>query len=264
MRSDNTWSSPVTTPYISHLHFQVEHTDALPAFYRDVLGMRAQLHGRCCEFSFPNSRTAISFSPGATAPYQYSGDDWYWKIGVTVPDLTAAIDYLRDRGQQTSEPQQFKDIGYMAHLRDPCGFNIELLQHGFAGEEQSVGDKHPLAANATLAHLTLRVLDLQAAQRYFVDKLGMRLISVQPVPDYHFCLYFFTWHQEPTPVPELDAVENRSWLWRRPYLMVEIQHLHNKTTPLLHHADNSCRFNGFSYIDRVSKNVTLDTLAVVS
>lgn len=254
------------SPHINLLHFQVDTIDALQTFYGDLLGMNLRHHGDRFEFSFPNAETALSFSVNATTAYQYSGNDFYWKIGITLPDLDAAVQYLRKRGLQPSDPVQFRDIGYLSHLQDPCGFNIELLQQGFMGSTQEFIGGHPLAANATLAHLTLRARDLSSARQFFIERLGMQLISIQPVPDYHFCLYFFTWRDETPPSTDPTAVENREWLWRRPYLLVEIQHLLNNAPPLLRHTNNMCRFDGFSYSSASAahtQTVTMDDLAVI-
>ena len=237
------------TPHITRLHFAVDQCEALEAFYCDSLGMDLRHRGECYEFAFPGADTALTFSTNAASRYQYSSRDSYWKIGITVPALDAAVDYLRERGIAVSEPKQFRDIGYLAHLKDPCGFTIELLQHGFIGAARSVRSTHPLAINATLAHLSLRVRDLETARRFFVDNLGMRLISVQAVGEHNFCLYFFTWSNETTPVEDLTAIENREWLWRRPYTMIELQHLQGADTPLVRQPENMCRFTGFSYTD---------------
>ncbi len=53
----------------------------------------------------------------------------------------------------------------------------------------------------------------------------MSLLSVQPVSEYGFTLYFLAHTDEQPPNPDLEAVENRPWLWQRPYTMLELQHL---------------------------------------
>lgn len=232
--------------FIDRLYFQVEHVKPLEAFYSGLLGMKASRTGDRCDFYFPDGQSALTFRKGAYMPYRYSRDDCYWKIGITVPALDKAVAHLREHGYPVSDPGQFQDIGYLAHLQDPAGFNIELLQHGFRGAERACVGDHPLALNATLAHLTLRVHDIDRARTFLVDELGMQLISIQPVAEHAFCLYFFSWQPETAPDPDLRAVENREWLWRRPYLMIELQHLENPTTPLRQQPDIMCRFDGFS------------------
>ena len=53
----------------------------------------------------------------------------------------------------------------------------------------------------------------------------MKLLSIQDISAYGFCLYFLAFTSETPPVPsELESVENREWLWQRPYTTLEIQH----------------------------------------
>ena len=53
----------------------------------------------------------------------------------------------------------------------------------------------------------------------------MKLLSVQDVSEYGFCLYFlgFTTDTPPEPV-DLHSVANREWLWQRPYTTLEVQY----------------------------------------
>ena len=75
----------------------------------------------------------------------------------------------------------------------------------------------------------------------------MRSMSIQPVRDRGFTLYFYTWSQERLPCPDLEAVENREWLWSRPYALVELQHLENRNTPLGKPNAYDAGFAGFGY-----------------
>lgn len=208
---------------LSRISLNVRDGTALSAFYCDVLGMRA-LEGEAIGYAYEQS--LLEFRSGALDPYASAAEDLYWKIGITVQHLDSAVDYLNAQGWTVSTPHQFRDIGYMCHLRDPEGFQVELLQCGFEGNHGApVSSGHPIGGQAILAHLTLRVANLEAAQRLFAGELGMRLMSVQPVAERDFCLYFYSWNSEPLPNPDLEAVANREWLWARPYTLLELQHL---------------------------------------
>lgn len=172
--------------------------------------------------------------------------DLYWKIGVTLRSLDPAVAYLRRQGWDVSDPFQFRDIGYMCHLHDPEGFAIELLQQGFEGNESPPGPGHPIGAQATLAHLTLRVTDIASARAFCETQLNMRLMSVQPVPEREFTLYFYAWSDEPLPDPDLESVANREWLWARPYTLLELQHLAGETRRTLP-AEDAAGFAGLAY-----------------
>ncbi len=114
----------------------------------------------------------------------------------------------------------------MCHLQDPEGFAIELLQHRFgACHAQGEGDPEtPLGGGARIGQITLRVAGLDAALGFYRDRLGMTLLSIQPVPEFGFTLYFLAFTEERPPTPDLEAVGNREWLWQRPYTTLELQH----------------------------------------
>lgn len=203
---------------------QVKNLAQSAKFYRSIMGMGG-FSGRDTVLGYDKAQCLLELRAGATMPCAAGRHDFYWKIGITVRDLDAAVRFLREQGWPVSEPSQFRDIGYLCHLRDPDGLPIELLQRRFEGGHEAIGDGHPIGAQATLAHLTLRVTDIDAARELFESALGMRLLSVQPVRDLGFCLYFFGWSDETLPDPALESVANREWLWSRPYALVELQHL---------------------------------------
>lgn len=209
---------------------RVTKPSELGSFYSSVMGMRRFGSSNGLTVGYDPAQCLLEFRPGDVAPYTPSSRDHYWKIGITVRDLDRAVAYLHQEGWPVTEPTQFRDIGYLCHLRDPQGFAIELLQQGFDGNARAAEPGHPIGAQATLAHLTLRVADLTAARAACEDRLGMRLMSVQGVPDRNFTLYFYAWSDEPLPSSDLAAVENREWLWARPYTLLELQHLEGLET----------------------------------
>ena len=184
--------------------------------------------------------TSITLADETTRPCtvrQSTSKDAFWKIGVTVKHLDSAVAFLQKQGVSVSKPAQFQDIGYLCHLRDPAGISIELLQHAFQGHEDAIdeaehpGDNHlhPIGGQATVAHITIRTTNLSKLQEWCTKDMGMQLMSIQPVSDYGFTLYFYSWPGSdlstmPNP-SNLQAVENRPWLWARPYGLIEIQHL---------------------------------------
>ena len=93
----------------------------------------------------------------------------------------------------------------------------------------------------------LRVTDIAAARAYCERRLGMRLMSRQPVHDRGFCLYFYGWSDEALPDPDLEAVANREWLWSRPYALVELQHLETPGARVRKPDDRAAGFAGIAY-----------------
>ena len=198
----------------------------LADFYCQHLGMRRDPHGPGQLFGYGGSGAGLELrqATGAGA-YRHANTDRYWKIGITVPDLDFACAELRGAGIEVTEPAQFRDIGYLCHLRDPEGFCVELLQHTFAGQPLTAMGKRgeALGGGAQVGQLTLRVTDIDTALDYF-HREGFHLLSIQDVPDLAFCLYFLGLQDERPPDPDLRAVGNREWLWQRPYTTLELQH----------------------------------------
>lgn len=153
-------------------------------------------------------------------------DDAYWKIGLTLDEVDLAHDCLIAQGIPVSAPAQFLDVGYLCHLRDPDGYAIELLQKDFEVDHRprAATPGAPLGSTPTLGQITLRVPDADAALAFCRHTLGMRLLSRQVVRPHRFTLYFLAFTDEEPPDPNLDAVPNRPWLWRRPYTTLELQH----------------------------------------
>ena len=214
------------------LVLRVADVDAQVAFYIDRLGM-SRVGER--QVRYDAAGAAIEFQQatiiGGSAP---TPDDRYWKVGITLPNVDLAAAQLRASGIEVSAPEQFRDVGYLCHLQDPEGFTIELLQHDFGAPPRGLGDPDaPLGGGARLGQITLRVVDLEAALACYRDRLGMRLLSVQPVEEHGFTLYFLAFTDEQPPDPELTAVANRPWLWRRSYTCLELQHWYRERRPVL-------------------------------
>ncbi len=228
---------------IARIDLEVCDLEAVSAFYRDLLGMTGFEPGL---LGYAAAGCCLSLTAGVVTPHLASSESLYWKIGITLRDLDQAVAFLRKRGWPVSEPRQFRDIGYMSHLKDPEGFSIELLQQRFEGQAQPAGSGHPIGGQATLAHLTVRTVDLAATQRLCEHALGMRLLSRQPVSERGFTLYFYAWSEELLPTPDLEAVENRSWLWARPYGLLEVQHLEQAESLVLPDS-RSAGFRGFAF-----------------
>ncbi|KKD60692.1 glyoxalase/bleomycin resistance protein/dioxygenase [Grimontia sp. AD028] len=206
----------------TNITIKAKLNERLHAFYQDVLGMQLSDSG----WRFEGESASLSFIPSDSL-YQPTPADGFWKIGITVVDLDAVCQWLRSQGINVSAPRQFQDIGYLAHLSDPNGLTIELLQTTFEGNKpQRQPLTHPIADGAALAHITLRCHDERAMQKW-ADRLGLTLKSIQPVSDYGFTLYFYSFIDEPQPESDLRAVGNREWLWQRPYTLLEFQLVHD-------------------------------------
>ncbi len=207
---------------------------ALARFYVEHLGMRPLEEGPPVIVGYGGNDAAVELRQARDGgDYVHRREDRYWKIGITLPNVDIARAQLVEAGMPVSQPSQFGDIGYMCHLEDPEGFSIELLQHRFqANRGDDDGDPAaPLGGGARIGQITLRTKKLEEALGFYRDRLGMKLLSIQPVTDYGFTLYFLAFTDERPPESDLEAVGNREWLWQRPYTTLELQHVPGNAGP---------------------------------
>jgi catechol 2,3-dioxygenase-like lactoylglutathione lyase family enzyme len=228
------------------LHLTTHDLSKLQGFYCDILGMQEYNADNGISFGFGDAGCHLHFHTAGHEPYQAKPDDFYWKIGLTVGDLDHAVHWLKQQNWPVSEPRQFRDIGYLCHTSDPNGFAIELLQQGFEGNAVQGVTGHPIANQATFAHITLRVTDIKAATQYCETVLGLHLVSVQPISDLGFCLYFYSFITETPPDPDITSVANREWLWRRPYTVLELQHFEHPQATVQTPQKGDAGFSGLS------------------
>lgn len=208
---------------LSGVNLQVQDPAALAGFYTKHMGMSALRENQAWRVGYKGEDADLILLPGGR-PYKHDRNQSYWKIGITLPDLDMAVAGLRRSGVEVSEPRQFLDIGYMAHLTDPEGFVIELLQWDFEGNRpEGVGDPiKPLGGRARVGQITLRTGNIDAEKALH---RGMTCLSVQDVSAHGFDLHFLAFTDETPPDPDLTAVGNREWLWRRPYTTLEFQNV---------------------------------------
>mmetsp|Transcript_64668 Transcript_64668/g.152006 ORF Transcript_64668/g.152006 Transcript_64668/m.152006 type:complete len:277 (+) Transcript_64668:16-846(+) len=200
-------------------------------FYRTHLGMREEVSSSGRELRAFDRSCAVRLRSDDSVQVAYSpgGNDIYWKIGLALDDVSSAAVRLR-----AGRPQQFLDIGFLTHLADPAGFCIELLQTTFesSAEERKLRLARPvihnkestLAQDYVIGQITTRITDPKRSLDFYQRILGMKLLSVQPVAPYRFTLYFLAYTEDVPPNADLEAVENREWLWQRDYTTLELQH----------------------------------------
>ena len=171
----------------------------------------------------------------------------YSKTGFFMHDADAAAAFLN-----TDAPMQFFDIAYLTHGADPLGFSYELLQTtqeaneeerqrlwGNEAREQyakvvsglvSSGDLDSRVDTSLLATqqlvfglITLRVPESEKTLKFYQEVMGMKLLSVMPIPQLGFTLYFLGYSDEDPPnTNDLSAYENREWTWQRKITTLEL------------------------------------------
>eukprot|EP00756_Hemistasia_phaeocysticola_P056555 Hpha_TRINITY_DN32828_c0_g1::TRINITY_DN32828_c0_g1_i1::g.87323::m.87323/K01759/GLO1, gloA; lactoylglutathione lyase len=130
--------------------------ERMQEFYCNLLGMTSHVvardteAGKVVRYGYGNEACGecdleVTYSDRIHAESQPLPDGPYWKIGLAVDDVDSVAANLKRQGVAVGECSQFRDIGYVCHLRDPAGFTIELLQSTF--EDESEARKALIAAD---------------------------------------------------------------------------------------------------------------------
>ena len=207
--------------------FRVQNPQALASWYKEVLGFQTHQdsNGFVCEYPGNGARIKLVLGSGVMEPR--GKDRVYWKIGLAMPDVDLGRKRILTKNTNVTQPSQFLDIGYLCHLSDPDGFSIELLQHDFQKNFVQVITKENLVLgqDTLIGQITLRCSDIDESLRFYQDLLGMKLLSIQNVEQYGFSLYFLAYTNENPPEKDLNSINIREWLWKRPYTTLELQHV---------------------------------------
>ncbi len=234
--------------HLSSVKLNVRSPKTLADFYCTHMGMTARQQGDMLVVGYEGIDADIELHQGSSGSYVHGKADRYWKIGITLPNVDMAYAQLIRAGVSVSAPRQFIDIGYMCHLTDPEGFVIELLQHDFEDNRpvDAGNSGQPLGGGGCVGQITLRTNDIEAELKKYRDDKGMKLLSIQSVGDFGFTLYFLACTNETPPNPDVEAVENREWLWRRPYTTLEFQYF-NEDQTVVHSHERALGFKGISF-----------------
>lgn len=189
-------------------------------------------------FSYPAKQTGVAptgvcfvLDTDHKVHYKNAG---YWKIGLALRDVNAAVQHFNGHGFIVNEGSQFYDVGFLTSLDDPNGHNIELLQEdfevNFVPPTNSDGYlSQPVSSPPSVGQITIRCTNAERTKAFYQQVLGMKLLCVeQPNNSFPFTLYFFAYTDDVPPSPHnLSDVVNREWLYKKPYCQIEVQHRHN-------------------------------------
>lgn len=245
-------------PMIDTLELRVTEPDAQRQFYCEMLGMRELGEQRV---GYGGEQASIRFLRSHSA-YDPGPEDLYWKIALAVPNIELAYEQLRAKGISVSAPSQFQNVGYLAHLNDPQGMTIELIEHFFEGSRPATpATSALLGGGASLNLITLRTADIAPVEK-MLTAWGMVPLSVQPVDSHGFTLYFYAFTTDAPPSADLQAIENRTWVYQRPYTVLEIQHLHH-SVQIAHPSSTATGYAGIR-LAPASGSIQSDVLLVSS
>jgi len=212
---------------ITGLLFHVKSPTKLASWYERVLGMSVnQISEDTVDCQYQSQDLKLQLRKGGEAA-QAGGMSVYWKIGIGLEDVALGRKKIIEKGTQVSEPHQFHEIGFLCHLKDEAGNSLELLQDAFEKNFVAPAERPEMALGqpGKIGQITIRSSNIEKTLALYEKALGMKMLSIQEVAQYGFTLYFLAYTDETPPnAGNLEAVENREWLWQRPYTTLEIQY----------------------------------------
>ena len=252
---------------LKSLRLTVSQLENSIKFYVDVLGM-SLVKVQHDEDHHTKKKAVLSYdnpmhpfflcleqgAPGAE--FSPQKDDLYWKIGIALADIELARNKIMSKGTYVSQPHQFLDIGYLCHLQDPDGLVIELLQYTFGRRKSPlIPNNSVLGQKAHIGQVSLRVKDINQNIDYYRQTFGLRLIAKMDANPYGFSLYFLASEDGPTPPQaNLEAVENREWLWSQPITTLELLHREGSESlpgfSYRPHSNEGLGFKGLGFSDK--------------
>lgn len=161
--------------------------------------------------------------------YQQMPTDNYWKYSLFVDDIQKVYQELGQQNYIINEPYQFGDIGYLAHTTDVENHQIEFIQKTFKqNTPASILTNSFKEASTVLGLLTIRTKDPVKSIAFYEEILGMKLfVRMYVNRGKGFTLYFLGDKTLTPPNPDIDAIENREWMYQQRHLFIEIQYYWN-------------------------------------
>lgn len=155
--------------------------------------------------------------------YQEKSIHNYWKYSLFVDNIQEAYQNIVDHNCKIGEPFQFGEIGYLSHTVDTENHKIEYIQKTFK-QNKEIATKERTA----LGLLTIRTKDPIKIIKLYEEVLDMKLfVRMYVQREKGFTLYFLGDKNLQAPNPDIDAIENREWMYQQSHLFIEIQHFWN-------------------------------------
>ncbi|MTI30424.1 VOC family protein [Xanthovirga aplysinae] len=204
-------------------------------FYTNVLGFKLVEEFTVNDSTFynlelenPAHKIQLEFNKSATlTPYHQTTTDNYWKFSLFVDDIQRVYKELLKQKHPIGEPSQIGDIGYLSHTADLENHQIEFIQKTFKHNSVSVPPKKGflLKEQPVLGLLTIRTKYPQKSIELFEDLLDLKLFVRMNVNRGNgFTLYFLGDKNLQAPSQDIDALENREWMYQQSHLFIEIQY----------------------------------------
>ena len=135
-----------------------------------------------------------------------------------------------------------------------------MIEQHFKGDRPNLDyDQSLFGGGACLNLVTLRASNISKIEASLVAA-GLKLLSTQDVPSHGFTLYFYGFTSELPPNSNSRAVENRTWVYQRPFTVLEIQ-VKNDLKTTRHNQANYAGYLGLK-IEGVRPDSTLKMLGI--
>ena len=217
---------------------QIFEPEKTVSFYIDVLGFKllnelSENDSTYYNLCFESTRfyLQLKHTPSLKKTvYKQESVDNYWKYSIFVNDIQSVYKELQKQNIVISEPSQFDDIGYLAHITDPENHQIEFIQKTFKQNTVKTlpNSNYPLLENPELGLITIRTKDPIKSIKFFEDILDLKLfVRMYVTRGNGFTLYFLGDKNLNVPNLDIDAIENREWMYQQSHLFIEIQHYWN-------------------------------------
>ena len=106
-----------------HAMFYCSQADALRAFLRDKLGLRAtDVGGGWLIFDVPEADLGVHPTEGSDAPSGKADISFY------CDDIGSTVRELESRGVRFTQPVEDHGYGFVTHFEVPGGFHVQLYQ----------------------------------------------------------------------------------------------------------------------------------------
>lgn len=180
---------------------------------------------------FPNGKTQLELihdrNGAITDPYQEKRTDNYWKYSLFVDDIQRVYHNLQDKNHVVGEAYQFGNIGYLSHTKDPENHQIEFIQKTFEKDTPVTENdsRYPLLESPVMGLITIRSVDPLRSIRFYEAFFEMKLyVRMYVDRGSGFTLYFLGRKGLNPPNPDMDAIENRTWMYQQNEPFIEIQY----------------------------------------
>ncbi|WP_394750814.1 VOC family protein [Spongiimicrobium salis] len=221
---------------LTHLQLGIQNPEKTLPFYLEILGME-QVHTfkeesrvhHVLQFRKTGLKLELVHDKKweQLEVYQEKRTDNYWKFSLFVADIEGVGGEIRNKNHSIGDAYQFGDIGYLSHTKDPENHQIEFIQKTFKskGTIPIADTDFPLKECPNFGLITLRSTDPLKSIQFYETIFDMQVYVRMYVDRGNgFTLYFLGKKGLTPPSWDMDAIENREWMYQQKETFIELQY----------------------------------------